>query len=87
MAHRLTVRWGTAKSLKSGLPALLGALIAITLSAISYGGDIAEPGNKERFAKISREVTQLFKEGHYRRAVIDDTLSAAIFDKVQHASF
>lgn len=81
MAHRLTVHSGFAKPLVLGLSVLAFGCLALGLAASSYGSDAAKPGEKERYAKISREVTQLFREGHYRRAVVDDTLSAAIFDK------
>ncbi len=60
MANRLTGRSGAAKPLVRKLSVLVVTLAVLGFAASSSGSDSAEPGSKERYAKISRDVTHLF---------------------------
>lgn len=68
------------KLVKTALLALLAGIVTANFATSSFGDSLAETASNDRYAKIAREVTQLFRERHYRRAAIDNRLSAAIFD-------
>lgn len=78
---RLAAGSRAVKTLQITFLALIVAAGAVSLASTSYADSVADAADKERYARIAREVTQLFRERHYRRAVIDNRLSASIFDK------
>lgn len=78
---RLTAGRHFNKLFGTTLIALLAGVAALQLAGSSFGASLTEAASHERYSKIAREVTQLFRERHYRRAVIDNQLSAAVFDK------
>lgn len=81
MVPRLTAGLRMNKFFGSAGLTLLVGLAALQMAGSSFGESITDSAANERYAKIAREVTQLFRERHYRRAVIDNRLSAAVFDK------
>ncbi len=80
MLVRISAGPGVKWLFKSASWALLASLAMLCLAATSRGDTVVDNASQERYAKIAREVTQLFRERHYRRAVIDNRLSATIFD-------
>ncbi len=78
---RLAVGRRAGKPFQVAFLALLAGLAMGSFAGTGNAESVLDTANKDRYARIAREVTQLFRERHYRRAVIDNRLSARIFDK------